>query len=527
MGIRSEVIDRRYVFEFEVGLWSLGTIQVLKDRETNKMMTCKTVQKALVKNVAEAVQNVRRLTGLRQQHLSTVVDVLEDRNYIFVISNKTEGNDVAEFLERTHHEGNWVQEHTCASYIRQLLVGTAHAHSYHIYHKELRPNSLLLTTKLPDASVLVSDFGLSALLDPSGDALRMHDNPFVSPELTGERASKANLAAADMWSIGAIAHALLLGGPPPREGSSWMSNRHSGETASWGERSSMARDFVQQLLRPGNQRPTAAKALRHPWLRGAAFNSTSKGDSGAVANKMLCYNLALLLLPETLEFRAFHELRKTFDSIDDDRDGLVSARRVQEMLQERGLAKEVAAVSVSIADVGNCCVLDLCSAAVAEVLSSFCASSEAPSSLRAKDLAPQLLKRFFSIYGDPKRQVVMASQLRTRLCTALGREVQVRASVSYEDLLEPFEEGAAVNSQHLVAELSASQGRGTPLAVEDEEEFEYDDSDEGIFQKGLQGMGEAFDEFLSNIFQTCGRMSGNQPRGSEARIGRLVHALRH
>ncbi|CAK0788626.1 unnamed protein product [Prorocentrum cordatum] len=37
----------------------------------------------------------------------------------------------------------------------------------------------------------------------------------------------------------------------------------------WNDRTPLSRDFTQRLLRPAaGDRPTAAKALHHPWLKG-------------------------------------------------------------------------------------------------------------------------------------------------------------------------------------------------------------------------------------------------------------------
>jgi hypothetical protein len=533
---RSEVIDKQYAFEYEVGLWSLGKIQVLKDRQTSDLKICKTVDKSLLNsniNVEEAVSKLKRLMSLRHDYVSTTVKVLEDKQHIFIISDKTSGNDVAEWLERTLEEGNWVQEEACAAYVRQMLVAAAHSHGYRVYHRELRPSNLLLTSKLPDAHVQISDFGISSVLDPTCEVLQKQDNPYLAPELLEHKVgSKVNGSASDIWSIGAIAHALLVGKPPSNKLNHWgRLSRDADDAASWTERSTASYDFVRLLLKPApDDRPTAAQLLRHPWLQEVA----NRDPTACAANNMLCYNLGVLLIPETVEFKNFHALRAAFREMDDDEDGFVAARRVQDLLVERGVPKEYAAAGVAIADVNGVGVLDLCSAAVAELLAQLSRESAAqaggpgatpPSSQSAADLAPRLLKRFFSVYGDSKHSMASIPQIRTRLCTALGREVEVKAGVSYDEMLSCFAEDAVVNSQSLIAELSASEGRGTPLYLDEDEEF-LESSQGGLGDWGFLGL-ESIDDLFANVFHSCGRFAtnGGSQRGGTNNINRLITAL--
>merc|ERR1719454_1770178 len=99
--------------------------------------------------------------------------------------------------------------------------------------------------------------------------------------------------------------------------------------------------------------------------------------------------------------------------------------------------------------------MDLCSTAVADLF----LSEGGDSVRRTVDLTPRLLKRFFMVYGDARNFVVNIPQLRSRLCTSAGREMEVRGGVNYDEVLAAFPEHALINSQMLVEELSKSEFR--------------------------------------------------------------------
>merc|ERR1719330_1659514 len=174
---------------------------------------------------------LNRILDMQHKHICNVLDVLEDTLKIYVVSDKCPGGDVGEWLTRVQDEGNWLQEHTVAEYIRQTLMALVHVHGSRICHRDLRPSSLALTSKLPDAKVKVCDCGLAEIFDPQNE-IRRDLSPFAAPELL--ESSKSDRShhppssspssmhsspapgAADVWSVGAIAHQLLVGSAPPR-----------------------------------------------------------------------------------------------------------------------------------------------------------------------------------------------------------------------------------------------------------------------------------------------------------------------
>ena len=58
--------------------------------------------------------------------------------------------------------------------------------------------------------IKVVDFGIANILDPDNSIIQSHPNEYTVPELL-KTSEPQKGGAADMWSVGAIAHALLVG----------------------------------------------------------------------------------------------------------------------------------------------------------------------------------------------------------------------------------------------------------------------------------------------------------------------------
>lgn len=472
------MLEERYEFEFDVGQWTYGSISVYKHRVVDKLFTCKTVPKALVRNTGSEIKLLKHLRQLQHNHIASVTDAMEDKQNYYIFSEYLQGGELSDWAERL--DDNYViQEETCAAYMRQALIAMVHAHSFSVAHGALLPSSISLSSKMPDAHVKLADFGLASILDPDNMVLQKNRSPYTAPEiLSGEY--PAVDSCTDMYSIGAIAHALLVGRAPTANSNSGgflasFGGRPADIEVAWSERSSLSRDFVNKLLAPWDERLTPARALQHPWLKGVQTITSNVQDKGSVdaqkdiRHKTLCYSLAIMLVPVTLPFRDFEKLQQAFTAIDKDDDGFIPRQHARQILRQRCPLKEAVDAALAIADINKSDVFDLCSTACADVIArEFFANGPTHQPLQgpfgSTDLAPRILKKFFEVFGG-RQQSITLTGLKARLRTPTMREVEAHAGVDYEELLADFPEGA-VDAQKITSLLSSNAGRGTPLGNE-------------------------------------------------------------
>jgi len=519
---RSQALQRRYTFEFELGIWTFGSNQVVKDRKTGTQKTCKSVIKAWVKDPDDVCARLTSLKDLSHPQVSSICDIIEDAEHIYIISDRCTGGDLNDWMDQLD-EQHWLQEEIIAAYIGQALVALAYCHANHVYHHDLSPSSIMLTSRLPDARVMVSDFGLQAILDPDNKEARRNPSPYVAPELISDAGRVLGGGAPDVWSIGAIAHLLLVGKEPGTD-ASWdlgpgnflLGLRDGSE---WAERSSASRDFVQRLLQPAGHRPTAARMLQHPWLRNTIIPRTVRGRPGHedIHHKMFCYMVAVLLAPALLPRVDFASLRQAFKEEDDDLDGLVLRSIASDILQEHSLHETTPETfgadeiedALEIADVRGTGIIDLCTAAVAVLLAHGLPkagklSAKGPS--RASELAPLLTERFFEVYGKRNQPTVDATRLILQLRNATGRELESFGGVDYDEVLMAFADHAVIDRHLFASKLSAHAGRGTPLSYAQDQDSSVCDDDTESSWEPFEGIGDLLGEAL----ESCGLLPSSK-----------------
>jgi hypothetical protein len=490
------VLEEKYEFEFDVGQWTYGTISVYKHIGLDKLRTCKTVPKALVRNTGTELRLLKHLRQLTHGHICSVTDALEDKNNYYIMSEYLQGGELSDWAERL--DDNYViQEQTCAAYMREALIAMVHAHSFQVHHGSLLPSSISLSSKMPDAYAKISDFGLSSILDPDNTVLQRNRSPYTAPEILSGEAPFID-SSSDMYSIGAITHALLVGRAPSANLEaagffSRMTGRAADLEVAWSERSSLSRDFVRKLVAPWDERLTPAQALQHPWLKGVQPISCNIKEkvtdvSKDIRHKMLCYSLAILLVPVTLPFRDFEKLTQAFAATDKDEDGLIPRQHARQILRQRCPLKEAVDHALAIADVHRADVFDLCSCACADLIArEFFGNGPTHQPLQgpfgSTDLAPRMLKKFFEVFGG-RQQSITLTGLKARLRTATKAEVENHAGVDYEELMSEFPDGA-IDAQCLTSLISANACRGTPLG---NEEMPSKSSSAGLFAGGFLGL---------------------------------------
>jgi len=194
-------------------------------------------------------------------------------------------------------------ERTAASYMRAVLRTLAQCHAAGILHRDVKPGNFMLLSSDERAPVKAVDFGLAVPFDkdaPPREDLGLEGTPwYMAPEVLSSKVGPE----ADVWAAGVMAFQLLSGRFPFDDRSSpaspslakiWKSiltDKVSMKGPSWEGVSEEAKEFVQWLLaREPGDRPTAAEALAHPWLRGkSSERSTGRPLSLAVVQRVQRY----------------------------------------------------------------------------------------------------------------------------------------------------------------------------------------------------------------------------------------------
>ena len=246
-----------------------------------------------------------RSLGQHPYVVSMLTYTVSPEKIILVLEHATGGN----LFDRISRPP--LLESDAARWVSQLLLAVDFLHATHgIVHRDIKPDNLLLASSAPDAPLKLADFGTAKqLLDPSGSTRTPCGTlAYAAPEqvlyLRGQLAVTYGRAA-DLWSVGITAYAVLSGLLPfsPKrlgwvrsvpgriaEGEGEAPMELSFPEVAFSTVSAPAKAFVAELLQlDPARRPSANAAQSHAWLTqwqllpGASGLSTASEHEGGEA----------------------------------------------------------------------------------------------------------------------------------------------------------------------------------------------------------------------------------------------------
>jgi len=218
----------------------------------------------------KALENLRREVELHSavDHpgVVSVEAVYESGEEVHIVMEQLEGGEV---FSRLVELGRFSEEETARVTV-QLLQVLVHLHSKQVMHRDIKPENLIYETTASEHFRLI-DFGFAARFDSGGGDLckeRCGTLQYVAPEII--RGCGYN-EKVDLWSVGCLVYVLLTGKSLYRGNDQQVMKKVAAGEIDFGKRfkdlTEGAQDLILSLLEwDPVQRPSAAEALRHPWL---------------------------------------------------------------------------------------------------------------------------------------------------------------------------------------------------------------------------------------------------------------------
>lgn len=297
-----------------VGQGAFATVKKAVERSTGKTFAAKIISKRKVMGNMDGV--ARELDVLRKLNHPRVVRLkgfYEDEEFYYLLMEFVSGGDLMDFVAAHGSVG----EDAGREITRQVLEGVKYIHSQGISHRDLKPDNILIEQDDP-VLVKITDFGL-AKVQGNGTFMKTFCGTlaYVAPEvIAGKSGAEENevrneySSLVDMWSMGCLVYVILTG-HLPFSGSTQEQLYKQIKNGSYHEGplrdfriSEEAKDFIDSLLQVDpNRRPTAEKALLHPWIRMAQMTSSYGGPSQVSLSQSLSQQRALESMDDAqLEF---------------------------------------------------------------------------------------------------------------------------------------------------------------------------------------------------------------------------------
>ncbi|KAF8652418.1 hypothetical protein HU200_062748 [Digitaria exilis] len=309
----TKVLQGRYEFGRILGRGGSSKVYRARDVRTGVHVAVKAVPKphhpCSPEDAAAARRSVEReLAALRRvrghPHVVRLLDVLASRSTVYLVLDLARGGSVQSALE----ERGRSDEPVARRLFGQLVSALAHAHARGVFHRDVKPDNLLLDER---GDLKLTDFGLCAFADrhlaPDGLTATACGSPaYVAPEILLKK--RYDPGKADVWSCGVVLFSLTAGYLPFNDGNLMGMYRKicSGRLRCPKWFSMELRNLIGRMLDPEpNTRIKVDEMLDHPWLRkdGMSFSSiTPPGSSHPT--------------PEVVKWEAESELAREMNAFD-------------------------------------------------------------------------------------------------------------------------------------------------------------------------------------------------------------------
>lgn len=179
-----------------IGQGGFGAVYLAKDLRLDRNVALKIAHPER----GDLWREARAAARLAHPNIVAIYEIGDHGGRPYVVMEYVEGAPLADRL------GAPMPATEAMRVVRELASALAAAHAAGLLHLDLTPANVLLAA---DGRARIVDFGLAQPVgSPAGNA---GTAAYMAPEQwRGERLG----AAADIWALGAIAHALLIGGPP-------------------------------------------------------------------------------------------------------------------------------------------------------------------------------------------------------------------------------------------------------------------------------------------------------------------------
>ena len=156
----------KYTYIKVLGKSGLGTVILVENKATGVKRALKEIPKiGLSKNdETTMLREVTTLSTIEHPNIMKIYEMIESPTSYNIITELVEGGELLDMIVNEKK----LSEKLSAKFMYDTMSAISYCHSQLIVHRDLRPQNLLLTSKGPEASIKVIDFGIADKLNKRG-----------------------------------------------------------------------------------------------------------------------------------------------------------------------------------------------------------------------------------------------------------------------------------------------------------------------------------------------------------------------
>jgi len=331
----------------KLGEGSYGSVSKGKNKKTGATRAIKSIGKAQMKGKEDKLKmEIEVMKLLDHPNICKLHESFEDHRNIYLVMELCVGGELFDKIIDAGH----FSEVQAALIMQQMFRSLYYLHFQNITHRDLKPENFILATKDPieKSTLKLIDFGLAKKFKKGQVLTTKAGTPYyVAPQVLNGKYDES----ADMWSLGVIMFVMLCGYPPFHGDNDQevldkvKQARFHFAPADWKDVSEDAKELIQKLLAFNPlDRHSAEQALNHVWVKNQAPKAKDVKLQQNFVDKLRGFRsenklkkAALHVIASSMDDKQIKALRETFQALDENGDGLLTAAELKEGLEKSGL----------------------------------------------------------------------------------------------------------------------------------------------------------------------------------------------
>ena len=340
--VDGKLTDKYEIVE-EIGCGGFSRVLKVKNKNTGVLYACKEMQKKKLTDIEGFTREINIMIKLDHPNIIKLYEVYENETYVYIIMELCTGGELFDRIIDNTDQGKQFSEKQAAAIFQQMMSAINYCHKNGIVHRDLKPENLLYLTKDANSPIKVIDFGMSKKYDKKNYMNeKVGTAYYISPEvLKGKYDEKC-----DIWSAGVILYIIICGYPcfngetDEEIFEAIIKGKIIFPSPEWDNVSEDAKNLIKKMCTSPDKRLTAEQVLKEKWVNEHAPNSKNavlplKADGFKnYADSSKLRKAVLTFIASRLSEDEVKNIKKIFQSIDDNNDGKLSLEEMKEAVSK-------------------------------------------------------------------------------------------------------------------------------------------------------------------------------------------------